>query len=115
MPFGLTNASNTFQSYMNRVFGNKLRKFFLVFFDDILIYSKSRDEHMHHLDIVLTILADQSFCANLSKCEFGMIEILYIGHVIGQEGVKVHMEKIKAIVDWPSPRNLIELRGFIGI
>ena len=67
------------------------------------------------MEEVLTMLVDLSFYSNMSKCEFGMIELLYIGHVIYQEGVKVDPEKIKAILEWASPRNLTELRGFIGL
>ena len=114
MPFELTNAQETFQSCMNKVFSKKLCKYVLVFFDDILIYSKPWDEHMHHLDIFLTT-EDKSFYAKLSKYEFGMTDILYISHLIGQEGVKVHMEKIKVILDWPILMNLTKLRGFISI
>ena len=86
-----------------------------LFFYDILIYSRTWDEHLLHLDVVLTILADQYFYAKISKCEFGMVELLYLSHVIFQEGVKVHQEKIEAILDWPTPRNLTKLRGFIGL
>ena len=82
MPFGLTNAPTTFQSCMNKVFNKQLRKYVIVFFDDILIYSMTWEEHLHHLEEVLTMLADLSFFSKMSKCEFGMIELLYIGHVI---------------------------------
>ena len=74
---------------MNKVFNKQLCKYVLAFFDDILIYSMTWEEHLHHLEKVLTMLADLAFFANMSKCEFGMIELLYLGHVICQEGVKV--------------------------
>ena len=79
------------------------------------IYSKTRNEHLHHLEEVLNIMHDQSLFAKLSKCEFGLKELLYLGHIIGKYGAKVGMEKIKSIIEWPRPKNLIELRGFIGI
>jgi hypothetical protein len=87
MPFGLTNAPATFQSYMNHTFSKQLRKHLLVFFDDILVYSRTWEEHLQHLDEVLGILDKQELCAKLSKCEFGLTEMLYLGHVIGAQGV----------------------------
>lgn len=91
---------------MNHIFNKHLHKFVLVFFDDILIYSRSWEEHRRHLDEVLSIMESQSLYAKMSKCEFGLTEILYLGHVIGVDGVKVHREKIQAILDWPPPRNI---------
>ena len=85
MPFGLTNAPATFQLCMNNIFHKKLLKFVLVFFDNIRIYIKTWKEHLHHLEVVLKILHDQYLFAKLSKCEFGLTEILYIGHIIGQD------------------------------
>lgn len=87
----------------------------LVFFDDILIYSRTWDDHLRHLDEVLSIMETQSLFAKMSKCEFGLMEILYLGHVIGANGVKVHQEKIQAMQDWPPPRNTFDLRGFLGL
>ena len=110
MPFGLTNAPATFQSCMNNIFHKQLRKFVLVFFDDIRIYSKTWKEHLHHLEEVLKIMHDQYLFAKLSKCEFGLKELLYLGHITGQDGVKVDMEKIRSIIEWTRPKNLIELR-----
>ena len=95
MPFGLTNAPVTFQSCMSHTFKAQLRKFLLVFFDDILIYSKTWEEHLRHLDEVLGILEEQSLYAKMSKCEFGMQEMLYLGIVISANGVQVHMEKLE--------------------
>ena len=87
----------------------------MVFFDDILIYSRTWEEHLQHIETVLRILQGQLFYAKLSKCEFGLTEMLYLGHIIGVDEVRVHKEKIRGIRDWPEPRNVIELRGFIGI
>ena len=114
MPFGLKNAPNTFQSCMKNIFHKHIRKFVLVFFEQILIYSKTWKEHLHHLEEALKIMHVQSLFVKLSKCDFGLTEILYLGHIIGQYGVKVDMEKIKSIIEWPLPKNLTELRGFIG-
>jgi hypothetical protein len=115
MPFGLTNAPTTFQSCMNHVFNKQLRKFLLVFFDDLLIYSRTWEDHLKHVDEVLSIMEKQSLYAKESKCEIGMTEVLYLGHIIGAKGVQVHQEKIQAIIDWPTPKTLTKLKGFLGI
>ena len=100
---------------MNHIFHSHLRKFVLVFFDDILIYSRTWEEHLQHIEAVLRILEEQQFYVKLSKCEFGLTEMLYLGRIIGVDGVRVHEEKIRAIRDWPEPRNVTKPRGFIGI
>ena len=87
----------------------------LVFFDDILIYSRTWEEHLQHIETILRILEEQQFYAKLSKCEFGLTKMLYLGHIIGVDGVRVHEEKVRAIRDWSELRNVTELRGFIGI
>jgi hypothetical protein len=115
MPFGITNAPTTFQSCMNHIFNKLLRKYILVFFDDLLIYIKTWEDHLKHLDQILNIMEDQSLYAKESKCEFGMIEILYLGHIIEAKAVRVHQENIQTILDWMTPRNIIKLRGFQGI
>ena len=115
MPFGLTNAPATFHSCMNHTFRVQLRKFLLVLFDDILIYSKIWEEHLKHLDEVLSILEEHSLYAKMSKCEFGMKEMLYLAHMISAEGAQVDVEKIRAIRDWSMPKIVTELRGFFGL
>jgi hypothetical protein len=115
VPFGLTNVLATFQSCMNHLFKKRMRKFLLVFFDDLLIYSKTWEEHLHHVEHILAIMEEQYLYAKESKYEFGMIEVLYLGHIIGLKGVHVHQEKIQAILDWTTPRTLTELKGFLGI
>jgi hypothetical protein len=90
MPFGITSAPAIFQSCMNHIFNEKLRKYLLVFFDDLLIYSKTWEDHLKHLDQILSIMEKQSLYSKESKCEFGMIEVLYLGHIIGAKGVQVH-------------------------
>ena len=98
---------------MNHTFRAQLRKYLLVFFDDILIYNKTWEEHLKHLDEVLRILEEHMLYTKMSKCEFGMKEMLYLGHIINAEGVQIHMEKIRAILDWPTPKTVTELKGFL--
>ena len=87
MPFGLTNAPATFQSCMNHIFRDQLRKSVLVFFDDILVYNKTWKEHLRYLDEVLNIMEAQSLYAKESKCDFVMTKLLYLGHIISAQGV----------------------------
>jgi hypothetical protein len=117
MPFGLTNAPTTFQSCMNHIFKDQLRKSVLVFFNDMLVYSKTWQEHMRRVDEVLTIMDAQSLYTKESKCEFGMTELLYLGHIINAQGVQVqvHQEKIRSILDWPTPKKVTELRSFFRL
>ncbi|XP_010260188.1 PREDICTED: uncharacterized protein K02A2.6-like [Nelumbo nucifera] len=101
MPFGLYNAPSTFQALMNEVFHSHLRKYVLVFFDDILVYSKTWVEHIQHLRVVLKLLKQHRFFLKRSKCSFGEHQVLYLGHVISGQGVTVDSSKIQAINDWP--------------
>jgi len=87
----------------------------LVFFDDILIYNKSWEEHVQHVDKVLQLLEEQQLYAKPSKCAFGVQEVEYLGHVVSREGVKVDPNKIKAIREWTIPKTLKKLRGFLGL
>ncbi|GJW91288.1 ty3-gypsy retrotransposon protein [Tanacetum coccineum] len=100
---------------MNDIFRDVLRKFVLVFFDDILIYSPSRAQHYQHLRHVFDTLAQHRYYAKRSKCTFGVTEVHYLGHVISQSGVATDCEKIKAIQDWPKPSTVTGLRGFLGL
>ncbi|XP_025625640.1 uncharacterized protein [Arachis hypogaea] len=115
MPFGLTNAPATFQSLMNEVFKPYLQKFMLVFFDDILIYSDGFTKHLEHLEVVLKLLQQKSLFAKLSKCIFGSSEVDYLGHTIRGGGVHMEMAKVQAVMDWPQPTNIKQLRGFLGL
>jgi hypothetical protein len=98
MPFGLTNAPSIFQEVMNSIFNPFLRKYVLVFFDDILIYSKSWVDHVRHVDNVIQLK-----------------EVDYLGHIVSHEGVKVDPNKIKSMMDWSIPKTLKNIRGFLGL
>ncbi|GKV48666.1 hypothetical protein SLEP1_g55467 [Rubroshorea leprosula] len=115
MPFGLTNAPSTFQSLMNDIFRVYLRKFVLVFFDDILVYNKSLEEHICHLRQVYKLLRDNELFARQSKCFFGCDRIDYLGHYIFEEGVSTDPKKILAVQQWPQLKTVKELRGFLGL
>ena len=115
MPFGLTNASAAFMDLMNRVFRPYLDQFVVVFIDDILVYSKDAQEHEHHLRIVLQTLRENKLFAKLSKCDFWLKEVSFLGHIVSAEGIRVDPVKIEAIVNWKPPRNVTELRSFLGL
>ena len=117
MPFGLTNATFTFQSLMNQGFKPYLRRFILVFFDDILEYSKTLADHVEHLSlrVVLEVLAKNQLYAKMSKCMFAHLIVEYLGHIISGEGVKIDPKKILAVQEWPIPRDVKALRGFLGL
>ncbi|XP_042016185.1 uncharacterized protein LOC121764193 [Salvia splendens] len=104
MPFGLTNAPSTFQAAMNAIFQPMLRKFVIVFFDDILVYSPSTEAHGQHLAAVLDVLQNNSFFMKLSKCSFCSSTVEYLGHLIGEGLVKADPSKISAMTAWPKPK-----------
>ncbi|KAL1199502.1 putative mitochondrial protein [Cardamine amara subsp. amara] len=115
MPFGLTNAPATFQGIINEVFRPYLRKSVLVFFDDILVYSPSWDSHLRHLQRVLEILHSHQFKANKKKCSFGQISVEYLGHIVSHTGVAMDPTKISSVLQWPTPKSLKAVRGFLGL
>ncbi|GJW93030.1 ty3-gypsy retrotransposon protein [Tanacetum coccineum] len=115
MPFGITNAPSTFQATMNRLFSPYLRKFVIVFFDDILVYSTTLRLHLEHLECVFHCLQKHQFYVKCSKCVFGSRELEYLGHIISARGVEMDPKKLSAVQDWPEPKNQRQLRGFLGL
>ena len=115
MCFGLSNAPATFQTLMNRIFSAQLHKYVVVYLDDILIFSKNAAEHEKHLREVLSILRQHQLYAKLSKCDLNQSELLYLGHVVSKAGLKVDPKKVAAVESWPEPKDVSELRAFLGL
>ncbi|GBG81495.1 hypothetical protein CBR_g32483 [Chara braunii] len=115
MPFGLTNAPTTFQAAMTTEFRDMLDRFVLIYLDDILVYSRTLDEHIVHLRVVLGRLRTAKYKANRAKCEFAQQELEYLGHFVTPQGISPLADKIKAIQDWPEPTNTTEVRSFMGL
>ena len=115
MPFRLTNAPSTFQALMNHVFKTFLRKSILIFFDDILMYSRSYDQHLQHLKSTFEVLRQHTLFAKISKCSFGVQEVEYLGYIISVKGVVANPAKVAAMRDWPVPTSVKQLRGFLGL
>jgi hypothetical protein len=114
MSFGLTNAPAYFMYLMNSVFMLELDKFVVVFIDDILVYSKNEDEHTEHLHIVLQRLRDHRLYAKLSKCDFWLKEIKFLGHTISQDDISVDREKVQEVMNWKPPATVRQIRSFLG-
>src|SRR4051812_27610824 len=115
MPFGVTNAPGVFMEYMNRIFHPYLDNFVVVFIDDILIYSKNEEEHAGHLRTVLELLREKKLFAKLSKYEFWLEEVIFLGHVISKNGIDVDPTKIEAVSQWEAPKSVSEIRSFLGL
>ena len=115
VPFGLTNAPATFMCLMNSVFSRYLDNFVLIFLYDILVYSKNEEEHEEHLRLKLQVLREHQLYAKLSKCDFYRDRIQYLGHIISKDGMSVDPEKIEAIMNRPTPRNVMDVRSFVGL
>ena len=115
MPFGLCNAPASFQHLMNSIFQEFLDDFVIVYLDDIMVYSRTHEEHLKHLDIVFSKLRDNQLYAKLKKCEFMKTSVEYLGHIVGNNSIKPDKEKTKAIEDWERPRNSKEVMAFVGL
>jgi hypothetical protein len=114
MPFGLCNAPATFMRVMNDVLRHFLDDFVIVYLDDILIFSKSREEHTEHVKEVVDVLRKEQFFFKLSTCEFGKTSLIYLGHIVGGGELKIDPSKVKVILEWSRPSNVTEVRSFLG-
>ena len=115
MPFGLCNAPATFQRLMNSTLSPYMGKFCMVYLDDIIVFSKDQDSHLQHLDQVLQALEDAGLRTQTSKCAFGMTELAFLGHLVSAGQIKMDPGKVKAMTDWPVPKNVSEVKGFLGL
>jgi len=115
MPFGVTNAPGVFMEYMNRIFHPYLDQFVVMFIYDVLVYSKSEEEHAKHLRVVLQVLKEKRLFPKLSKCEFWLREVSFLGHVISKGGIVVDPSKVDAMMQWESPKSVFEVRSFLGL
>ena len=114
LPFGLTNAPATFQSVMNEIFRECIGRFVLVYLDDILVYSRTPQQHIEHVRSVLEILRKNRFYAKLKKCQFMTSQLLYLGHIISEQGIRPDPAKIVALQGWKTPMNVHDVRSFLG-
>ena len=115
LPMGLCNAPGTFMQLMNDTFRHLLDKCVLVFLDDILVYSDTMDDHYDHLRQVLETLRKAKLYAKMSKCEFAQKDVEFLGHHIGADGLAVMQDKVKAVEEWPVPRDVSDVRSFLGL
>jgi hypothetical protein len=115
MLFGLTNAPTYFMYMMNKVFMEYLDKFVVVFIDDILVYSISEEEHEEHLRLALQKLQEHRLYAKLSKCEFWMKQVSFLGHVISKGGISVDPSKVQDVLSWNAPTSVGNIQSFLGL
>jgi hypothetical protein len=115
MLFGLTNAPAYFMYMMNSVFMPELHKFVVVFIDDILVYSRNEEEHAGHWHVVLQRLREHRLYAKLSKCDFWLKEIKFLGHTISQEGITVDPDKVQVVMNWKPPTIVRQIQSFLGL
>ena len=115
MSFGLTNTPAAFMEFMNGVFLPYLDYFVIVYIDDILVYFKTKEDHVRHLRIVLQRLREEKLYAKFSKCEFWLTSVTFLGHVVSKEGIRVDPDKIEAVGGWTRPTSSTEIRSFVGL
>ena len=111
----MTNAAATFQGVMNRIFQEYLGMFVLVYLHDILVFSKTQEETLEHLRKIFDILRENKLCAKLTKCRFAKNELKYLGHVMGNDGIKVDPQKIDTVIRWARPNDVSQLHSFLGL
>ena len=115
MQSGVSNSHGVFMEYMNRIFHPYLDQFVLVFIDDILVYSKSDEDHVGYLHTVLQVSKENKLYAKLSKCEFQLREVSFLGHVISSGGIAVDPSKIDTMLQWEAPKSVTEIKSFLGL
>ena len=115
MPFGLCNAPEMFQRLMNTVFTTEINKFILAYLDDILIFSESIEEHWEHLCTALERLRKARLYGIIHKCDFLKTRVDYLGYEVSEQGVHASPEKFKAVVNWPRPQSVHDVRSFLGL
>jgi hypothetical protein len=115
MSFGLTNALAYFMYMMNKVCMEYLDKFVMVFNDDMLVYSRNKEEHEGHLRLVLQKLRDHKLYAKLSKCEFWLKQVASLGHIISEEGISVDPSKVQDVLSWKAPTSVSDIQSFLGV
>jgi transposase InsO family protein len=115
MPMGMCNSPSTFQRFTRSIFGPEFDQFLLIYFDDFLVFSETQEQHLHHLDKVLSKLKQCGFLLKASKCSFGLKEIIFVGHKISAGKRSIDPEKIRSVQDFPTPHNASEIRQFHGL